>query len=119
VQLNSQQIQPFPKLGARLEVPSTHGVYVIREPRGRIAHVGRTVRGRAGLLQRLRNHLRGQSSFAIVQFRGKGEMLRRGYTFQFLEVPDGRARALLEFAATAWHCPHHLGIGARRGGNRK
>jgi hypothetical protein len=34
--------------------------------------------------------------------------------FQCMEIPDDRERALLEYYATAWHCPGHLGLGALR-----
>jgi hypothetical protein len=45
---------------------------------------------------------------------GEGKKLRKGFTFQYLEVPNDRERALLEHRATAWHCPAHLGVGSRR-----
>ena len=53
------------------------------------------------------------SSFVIVHLRSDGKALREGYTFQYLEVPNERERALLEHFATAWHCPEHLGLGLR------
>ena len=77
-------------------------------------HVGRTVRGTGGLVQRLTNHLRRQSSFTKVHLHGNGDRLRRGCAFQFLVVRKRRSRALLEHAATAWHCPAHLGVGVKR-----
>jgi hypothetical protein len=111
-ELDAQPRYSFPKERGVSEAPNTQGVYVIFEPRGAAAHVGRTVRGRAGLRQRLRNHLRGQSSFARTFLGGRGEKLRKGFKFQFLVVPNDRERALLEYAATVWHCPKHLGLGA-------
>lgn len=113
--LQKQKADPFPKAGERLVAPTTHGVYVIRDPARKVVHVGRTLRGRNGLLQRLYQHLRGQSSFVQVHLKGNGSQLRGGYTFQYLEVPDDRERALLECFATAWHCPEHLGVGAKTG----
>jgi hypothetical protein len=105
---------PFPKHRQRLDAPDVHGVYVIRDPMRRVTHVGRTYRGQAGLFQRLRNHLSAQSSFVLVYLKGDATKLRDGFTFQYLEVPNDRERALLEHFATAWHCPAHLGVGARR-----
>ncbi len=109
--LNLAPLSPFPERGQKLEAPQTHGVYLIRDRKETVVHVGRTVRGRNGLAQRLGNHLRGQSSFSREFLKGEPEKLRRGYTFQFIEVPDDRERALLEHFATAWHCPVHLGLG--------
>ena len=43
-----------------------HGVYIIYSPNGRVTHVGRTVRGKRGLRQRLNNHLHGASSFVYL-----------------------------------------------------
>lgn len=74
-------------------------------------HVGRSVRGREGLAQRLGNHLRGQSSFAKSYLKGNGRLLREGYTYQYLVVADNRARALLEHLAVGELCPEHLGLG--------
>ena len=111
-QLEHQPQISFPKLRDTLAAPKDrHGVYVIRNPSGEVEHVGRTLRGRDRLLQRLRNHLRGQSSYVRKHHKGNGNTLRDGYTFQFLAVDDDRERALLEHYATAWHCPIHLGLG--------
>lgn len=114
VELNKQSQLPFPSARLRINAPSAHGVYVIRGPRGRVLHVGRTLRGKNGLSQRLRDHLLGNSSFVKSYFGGRGAVLRRGYTYQYLEVPKDRPRALLEYLATAWHCPAHLGVGAAK-----
>lgn len=108
-ELNTQPILPFPQEGTPLQAPTGQGVYVIRSSRNRVVHVGRTVRGKAGLRQRLRNHLAAQSSFVNVWLEGRASELRTGYTYQYLEVSDNRQRALLEHIATAWHCPAHLG----------
>lgn len=112
--LNSQPLIAFPERGQKLNAPEKHGVYVIRDPRQSVVHVGRTVRGKRGLFQRLNNHLQSQSSFVINFLDGDGSKLRGRYTFQYLVV-DGerqdRRRALLEHIATAWHCPKHLGLG--------
>jgi hypothetical protein len=53
----------FPPKRERLEAPTDYGVYLIFDPKGRVAHVGRSVRGRNGLRQRLNNHLQGRSFF--------------------------------------------------------
>ena len=112
--LHRQKEYAFPPAGQPLEAPSKPGVYVIRDPKGRTMHVGRTVRGREGLLQRLKNHLAGKSSFMRACMPENRSKLRKGFTFQFLVVPDDRERVLLEYSATVWHCPVHLGVGAKR-----
>jgi hypothetical protein len=111
-EFEKETIYPFPQAGEPLDVPSKQGVYVIRNPAGQVVHVGRTLRGRGGLSQRLNNHLRGQSSFVQTHLEGDASRLRDGYTYQYLEVPDDRKRALLECLAIASHCPQHLGVGA-------
>lgn len=102
---------PFPLARARLEAPDTHGVYIIRSPRGKVLHVGRTVRGKNGLRQRLNNHLHGSSSFTKQHLQGDGKMLRGKYTFSFVLELDARRRALLEAYAVGNLCPAHLGLG--------
>ena len=114
-QLERQPTIPFPQLRQPLRAPKTHGVYIIRDKKGRVVHVGRSVWGKEGLFQRLHNHLQAQSSFVVVHLSGNGKALREGYTFQYLDVPHARKRALLEHFATAWHCPAHLGVGKREG----
>ena len=108
--LEKQPRVAFPETRAKLLAPKTHGVYVIRNKKGRVVHVGRIVRGKWGLHQRLNNHLEANSSFVIVHLSSGGKALREGYTFQYLEVPNERKRALLEHFATAWHCPADLGL---------
>lgn len=110
--LHRQPLKSFPAPRERLDAPGTHGVYIIRDRRRRVLHVGRTLRGKKGLRQRLNNHLHAASSFVIVHLRGNGKRLRGGYTYQYLEVSSSRDRVLLEYAATVWHCPLHLGDGA-------
>ena len=110
--LEEQPLWRFPQARQSLEAPKLHGVYVIRDRNKKVAHVGRTVRGKGGLAQRLKNHLAAQSSFVQQSLAGNGSKLRLGYTYQYIEVPDDRKRALLEFIATAWHCPEHLGLGS-------
>jgi len=102
----------FPSSGKKLiQVPDKHGVYVISDRVGRVLHVGRTYRGKAGLKQRIKNHLNGQSSFVHTYIKGNKRQLRRGYTFKFLEVGHARRRALLEHYATGMLSPAHLGLG--------
>lgn len=110
-ELLSQLKTPFPAAGAKLTAPTTHGVYVIRDAAGRVLHVGRTLRAREGLRQRLKGHLHGGSSFVREHFSGDGSLLRDACTYQFLAVDDARARALLENCAIWWLCPEHLGLG--------
>jgi len=111
-QLNSRLKLPFPPRRQRIDAPRTPGVYVIRNSKGEVLHVGRTLRGKNGLFQRLNDHLRGRSSFVRAQFKGDGDRLREGYTFQYLEVDDDRTRALLEHCAICLYCPKHLGVSA-------
>jgi hypothetical protein len=77
-----------------------------------VLHTGRTLRGKDGLQQRLKNHLHGSSSFTVEYLKGKGATLREGgYTYQYLELGDSRKRALLEAYAIGTLCPEHLGLG--------
>ena len=111
--LKRQRVQPFPKAGKRLDVPNEQGVYVIYAPHtSEVLHVGRTYRGTAGLRQRLKNHLHGQSSFTIRHLKGRGSKLRKGYKFRCIPVTSARRRALLEGFATGCLCPRHLGTSA-------
>ncbi|TAN04078.1 MAG: GIY-YIG nuclease family protein [Rhodanobacteraceae bacterium] len=109
--LNKQPLTKFPPPRGRLTAPFEQCVYVIRDSKRAVVHVGRTLRGNKGLRQRLNDHLAGQSSFVKSFLHGEGKRLRDGYTYQCLAVPDARARALLESCAVAWHCPAHLGLG--------
>ncbi|HYN81831.1 MAG TPA: GIY-YIG nuclease family protein [Gemmatimonadaceae bacterium] len=101
----------FPRRRERIQAPDKHGVYIIFSPRGAVLHVGRTLRGKRGLRQRLKNHLHGSSSFTIQYLKGKGSRLRSGYEFSFIEISDARTRALLEAYAVGRLCPKHLGVG--------
>lgn len=108
--LCKQPMRQFPQAHRKLEAPLKPGVYVIRKG-GVVLHVGRTVRGRRGLQQRLTNHLHGNSSFTNEYLHGKGDKLRKGHTYQSLVVKDRRLRALLEAYATGKLCPKHIGLG--------
>ena len=111
LRLLRRRLVKVPLAGERLDAPDTQGVYLIYSPRGTVLHVGRTLRGRKGLRQRLRNHLHGRSSFVIRFLLGKPERLRGSHAYAFVEVPDPRRRALLEAYATGHLCPKHLGVG--------
>ena len=100
----------FPQERQQLEAPSEPAVYVIRKEET-VLHVGRTLRGRDGLHQRLKNHLHGSSSFTDKYLKGNGAALRKGYTYQFLVVEDARLRALVEAYAIGRLCPKHIGLG--------
>jgi hypothetical protein len=109
--LCDQPRRSFPQEHQRLDAPLRHGVYIIRKGEA-VLHVGRTLRAKDGLHQRLTNHLHGSSSFTEEYLKGHGEILRgTQYTFQYLEVPDQRKRALLEAYAVGQLCPVHLGLG--------
>ncbi|MGY4618574.1 hypothetical protein ACVWZ4_003801 [Bradyrhizobium sp. USDA 4472] len=111
-QLVRSPMAPFPNAGERLDVPDLHGVYIIYDPKGRVAHVGRTVRGKRGLHQRLSNHLQGASSFVEKALDGKASVLRAGYKYRFITIEDNRLRAFLEAFAIGQLCPDHIGDGA-------
>lgn len=109
--LCAQPKRLFPQKRHPLDVPSEHGVYIIRKEDA-VLHIGRTLRGKDGLHQRLENHLHESSSFAVKYLKGKGATLRDGrHTYQFLELEDSRKRALLEAYAIGTLCPEHLGLG--------
>jgi len=114
-ELRKQDKQPFPKKGGILNAPREHGVYIIRRNvRGKetVLHVGRTLRGKNGIYQRLKNHLGGASSFTKQYLNGKGSILRtNGYTYQYLVIKSPRKRALLEAYVIGTLCPKHLGTG--------
>ena len=69
-----------------LDAPSGLGVYVIYDPRGKVAHVGRTPRAAGGIAQRLRNHMAGASSFTKGKLKGDGSKLRGKYKYRCIEV---------------------------------
>jgi excinuclease UvrABC nuclease subunit len=100
----------FPQHRQPLNAPKKPGVYVIRNGRV-VLHVGRTLRGKEGLRQRLKNHLHGSSSFTYEYLNGRGARLRKGHTYQYLMVGNPRQRALLEAYAVATLCPKHIGLG--------
>jgi hypothetical protein len=92
-----------------LVVPLLQGVYIIYGPDGRVLHVGSTPSGFQGIWQRLRDHLHKASTFTMVQLKGNGAELRKGYGFRCLVVKQHRQRALLEYHAIGHLCPAHLG----------
>ena len=104
-------LQTFPEYRGKLNAPAGKGVYVIYDPRGRVAHVGSTPRAIGGIAQRLRNHMAGASSFTRDKFNRDGSKLRGKYKFRCIEVSAERHRALLEAYAIGSLCPSHLGIG--------
>lgn len=111
-QLRKARRFKFPESGHDLACPARQGVYLIYDPQGRVAHVGRTLRARNGLLTRLRNHLHGQSSFVELHLKRRHRRLRRGYAYAWVEVRNPRRRALVEALATGLICPKHIGTGA-------
>ena len=109
--LRRSPLHTFPSFGGKLDAPLAQGVYVIYSPRGKVLHVGRTPQGRNGIHQRLRDHLRGQSSFTSQYLNKDGSKLRDGYKFRCLVVKSPRRRALLEAYAMGCLCPDHIGLG--------
>lgn len=104
-------LQTFPESRGKLNAPAGQGVYVIYDPRGRVAHVGSTPRARGGIAQRLRSHMAGASSFTRVKFNRDGSKLRGKYKFRCVKVSVKRHRAFLEAYAIGNLCPTHIGIG--------
>jgi hypothetical protein len=102
---------PFPQNRKPLLCSRKHGVYLIFDPRNRVAHVGRTTRARAGIFQRLAGHLAGRSSFVVKFLKNQRSYLREGYSFSFVEIANPRLRALVEAYATGILCPRHIGTG--------
>jgi excinuclease UvrABC nuclease subunit len=110
-QLCKQPKRPFPQYRQSLVASSKPGVYIIRKD-DTVLHVGRTLRGRDGLNQRLKNHIHGSSSFTNEYLKGNGAILRGdGYTYQYIVVEDPRKRALVEAYAIGKLCPAHIGLG--------
>lgn len=110
-QLFESDLHPFPPKGTGIKVSKEQGVYLIFSPERKVLHVGRTLRGKNGLNQRLANHLVNRSSFSIQYMKNKGYKLREGYSFKYLEVSNPRKRALLEALTTGLLCPAHIGTG--------
>jgi len=111
--LVNQPRHQFPQKRKRWQAPTRHGVYIIRKDET-VLHVGRTLRGKDGLRQRLQNHASGSSSFTKSYLKGNGGTLRQqGYTYQYLEEEHSRLRALLEAYAVGTLCPEHIGLGDR------
>lgn len=108
--LRKQPIFRFPKPKGTLDAEDKQGVYLIMNPLGKVAHVGRTTRAKYGIYQRLYDHVYGRSSFFYYYkpLHRKGSSLRKGYKYQYLVVENSRQRALLEAYATAHLCPKHL-----------
>ena len=103
---------PFPQAREKLMAPQKQGVYLILNPRGDVVHVGRTLRGKRGLYQRLRNHLNAASSFTNIHLKGDGSKLRKHYKYKYLVIENPRKRALVEALAIGVLCPKHIGLGA-------
>ena len=110
-ELMKQRATLFPKARQKLEAPREQGVYLILNSRKKIVHVGRTLRGRRGIAQRLTNHLHNSSSFTEKYLKGKGSKLRGKYWFKFIVKKGARIRALLEAYSVGRLCPKHLGLG--------
>jgi hypothetical protein len=115
-QLLKQAQIAFPAARESLVAPVGQGVYVIRDSRGTVLHVGRTLRRKGGLYSRLYDHLYGKSSFVFQypKFQGDGSKLRVTHTYQTLSEPNDRMRVLLEAHAVSQLCPKHLGTGGDR-----
>lgn len=111
-QILETDFNPFPPKGTGIKVSTKQGVYIIFNSEGEPLHVGRTIRGKYGLNQRLTNHLgKNGSSFTINYHDHDGDKLRKGYKFKYIEESDARTRALLEALTTGLLCPAYVGTG--------
>ena len=110
--LLAQKLYKFPR-PSELDVPDEHGVYIIYNPDKKVDHVGRSISGRRGLNQRIKNHLHGLSSYTIKHLNGNASKLREGYKFRYFLISDDRERALVEALAIGKLCPEHLGLGSK------
>ena len=111
-ELYNKDPQEFPKKGPLEGVSTEHGVYIIKNLKKEIMHVGRTLRVKNGLMGRLSGHLYGNSSFT-QNHKGEPRNVRDGYFFQYIEVEEDNIRALLESLAIGWLSPKHLGDGRK------
>ena len=109
--LLSAPLHGFPLPGKPLDSTAEHGVYIIYNAGGSVVHVGRTLRARNGLNQRLQNHLQGNSSFSNMYLNGDGSKLRKGYKYKYLIIKNPRHRAMAEALAAGQLCPKHIGLG--------
>jgi hypothetical protein len=117
--LMSSKSYSFPAKGNSLGIRDRHGVYVIFGSADRVLHVGRTLRGKRGLWQRLNGHLNGQSSFVHTYLEGNKGQLRKKCRYKFIYIGHPRRRALLEHFAVGVLSPAHLGTGKALDGNAR
>ncbi len=100
------------------QIPTKQGVFIIYSNNKKtVLHVGRTVRAKNGLKQRLANHKYGQSSFVKQELNGNKNKLKN-YYFKFLVEENHRIRALLECYIIGQLCPKHIGLGRRKNSTR-
>ncbi len=95
------------------QISTEQGVYIIYSNRNKVLHVGRTVRARNGLKQRLTDHKRGQSSFVKKGLKGDRDRLRNCH-FKYIVEDNNRIRALLECYTIGGLYPEHIGLGKRK-----
>ena len=90
-----------------------HGVYVISDPKDKhILYVGRTIRGKGKLWQRLYNHLHRSDSLKTFGLRGKaGRKKIKKYFVRFIGIGNRTdkhtGRRNLEFFAISVISPKH------------
>lgn len=101
---------PFPKKGQSIDAPTKKGVYIIYNSKDQVIHVGRNKKAKAGLQQRLKNHLYGSSSLARNYLKPHQINLRAGYYYSYILVKDDRERALLEALSIGLLCPRYIGL---------
>lgn len=101
----------FPQKGTGVSVSEKQGVYIIYSANNEVLHVGTTKRGKNGLNQRLNNHRNGSSSFSKKHLKPNNMKLSDGFMFNYIEVENGRERALLEALTLGLLCPAHMGTG--------
>lgn len=113
IALINSTLHTFPEFG-KIDICSKHGVYIIYNSNLEILHVGTTKTAKGGLNQRLLEHVRNQSSFAVSYLKNKGINLRNGYRFRYIEVENIRIRILLEALTAGLLCPAHIGTGEKK-----
>lgn len=111
--LKQAKLMPFPKRPKDIQTSNQHGVYVIYRNNGTPVHVGRTIRGKYGLRQRLVNHMQRKSSFTRNQLQSD-QSIREGYSYRCIEVESDRERCLLESLACGKLCPEYVGLGRNK-----
>lgn len=104
------QLMRLPSQGPP-KVSSNQGVYILYSVIGVVLHVGRSIRAKGGVNQRLNDHLKGKGSFTREYAYLSKIELREEVPFRFKEVHDDPKRALVEAFTCRSLCRVHLATG--------